>query len=117
MVRSTGALHHPRVLIALINIWRVHYNVFDWRPIPFPNEEPYTHKVMVNYLQTAGLFVIVTTGSDTVHVSTDFEHFEPIISQSVMKDAVAPLPDRAALLLVGSDGLYTFEAECPVPGD
>ncbi|MCQ0092071.1 hypothetical protein [Roseovarius sp. M141] len=27
-----GAAYNPRVLIALMNIWRVHYNVFDWRP-------------------------------------------------------------------------------------
>lgn len=26
-----GATYNPRVLIALMNIWRVHYNYFDWR--------------------------------------------------------------------------------------
>ncbi len=26
-----GAAYSPRVLIALMNIWRVHYNFFDWR--------------------------------------------------------------------------------------
>ncbi len=31
-----GAAYSPRVLIALINIWRVHYNFFDWRPFNPP---------------------------------------------------------------------------------
>ena len=26
-----GAAYSPRVLIALLNIWRIHYNFFDWR--------------------------------------------------------------------------------------
>ncbi len=35
-----GAAYNPRVLIALMNIWRVHYNFFDWRPYRLPlNEE------------------------------------------------------------------------------
>ncbi len=42
-----GAAYSPRVLIALLNIWRVHYNFFDWRSFNPPtttdgilNEEP-----------------------------------------------------------------------------
>ncbi len=31
-----GAAYSPRVLIALLNIWRVHYNFFDWRPFNPP---------------------------------------------------------------------------------
>lgn len=31
-----GAAYNPRVLIALMNIWRVHYNFFDWRPYRTP---------------------------------------------------------------------------------
>jgi hypothetical protein len=27
-----GVAYNPRVLIALMKIWRVHYNFFDWRP-------------------------------------------------------------------------------------
>ena len=34
-----GAAYNPRVLIALMNIWRVHYNFFDWRPYQQPMEE------------------------------------------------------------------------------
>ncbi len=34
-----GAAYNPRVLIALMNIWRVHYNFFDWRPYRLPLEE------------------------------------------------------------------------------
>jgi hypothetical protein len=34
-----GAAYNPRVLIALMNIWRVHYNFFDWRPYRQPLEE------------------------------------------------------------------------------
>ncbi|EKE45715.1 hypothetical protein OCGS_0134 [Oceaniovalibus guishaninsula JLT2003] len=33
-----GAAYNPRVLIALMNIWRVHYNFFDWRPYRTPLE-------------------------------------------------------------------------------
>ena len=33
-----GAAYNPRVLIALMNIWRVHYNFFDWRPYRAPLE-------------------------------------------------------------------------------
>jgi hypothetical protein len=31
-----GAAYSPRVLIALLDIWRVHYNFFDWRPFNPP---------------------------------------------------------------------------------
>jgi|GEM_PF-1278775 len=31
-----GAAYSPRVLIALMNIWRVHYNFFDWRTYQSP---------------------------------------------------------------------------------
>lgn len=31
-----GAAYSPRVLIALLNIWRVHYNYFDWRTYSSP---------------------------------------------------------------------------------
>lgn len=34
-----GAAYNPRVLIALMNIWRVHYNFFDWRPYKTPQDE------------------------------------------------------------------------------
>jgi hypothetical protein len=33
-----GAAYNPRVLIALMNIWRIHYNFFDWRPYRLPLE-------------------------------------------------------------------------------
>lgn len=33
-----GAPYNPRVLIALINIWRVHYNYFDWRTYTPPED-------------------------------------------------------------------------------
>lgn len=31
-----GAAYSPRVLIALMNIWRVHHNFFDWRTYESP---------------------------------------------------------------------------------
>lgn len=33
-----GAAYNPRVLIAMMNIWRVHYNFFDWRSYTLPVE-------------------------------------------------------------------------------
>ncbi|MCF6432112.1 hypothetical protein [Leisingera sp. MMG026] len=33
-----GAASNPRVLIALMNIWRVHCNFFNWRPYKLPLE-------------------------------------------------------------------------------
>ena len=38
-----GAAYIPRVLIALMNIWRVHYNFFDWRPYRTPLEARMHH--------------------------------------------------------------------------
>ncbi|OWY14569.1 hypothetical protein B6V72_04770 [Thioclava sp. F34-6] len=34
-----SAAYNPRILIALMNIWRVHYNFFAWRPYRTPLEE------------------------------------------------------------------------------
>lgn len=33
-----GAAYNPRVLIAMMNIWRAHYNFFDWRSHKLPFE-------------------------------------------------------------------------------
>lgn len=33
-----GSAYNPRVLIAILNIWRIYYNFFDWRPYSSPEE-------------------------------------------------------------------------------
>jgi hypothetical protein len=78
----------------------------------FPNPEPYYGSVWIEYLDQARLYVTGSTLSDVVHVSEDFETFAPTHSPVVINSLVAPLPDRPGLLLVGPDGLYTFEADC-----
>lgn len=34
-----GSAYNPRVLIAMLNIWRIYYNFFDWREYSSPDEE------------------------------------------------------------------------------
>jgi len=34
-----GSAYNPRVLIAMLNIWRIHYNFFDWQTYASPDEE------------------------------------------------------------------------------
>lgn len=82
----------------------------------FPDPEPYSASASIDYLEAAGIFVI-KSGNGAVHVSVDFTRFDVVPSPSAISTVVAPLPDRPGLLLVGSDGLYTFEAECPIDGE
>ncbi len=51
-----------------------------------------------------------------VYTSRDFVNFEKTPSPSPIKSAIAALPDRPGMLLVGPDGLYTLEADCPGGG-
>lgn len=78
----------------------------------FPHPEP-DGSVMIDHIEASGLFVVTRSTSDTVHISTDFRRFDALAAPSAVTKVVAALPDRPALLLVGEDGLYTLEAECP----
>lgn len=68
----------------------------------------------IGWLDEAGLFVVVGSQDMAVYTSRDFVSFEKIPSPVPIASAVAALPDRAGMLLVGTDGLYTLDAECPV---
>ncbi|WP_126623190.1 hypothetical protein [Oceaniglobus ichthyenteri] len=37
-----GSAYNPRVLIAMLNIWRIYYNFFDWRAYASPDEDEAT---------------------------------------------------------------------------
>jgi hypothetical protein len=37
-----GSAYNPRVLIAMLNIWRIYYNFFDWRAYASPDEDENT---------------------------------------------------------------------------
>ena len=37
-----GSAYNPRVLIAMLNIWRIYYNFFDWRTYASPDEDERT---------------------------------------------------------------------------
>ena len=83
----------------------------------FPVAEPRISTVEIVHIAAAQLFVAVERRSATVYVSNDFESFRRVISPTPITRLVAQLPDRPGLLLVGADGLYTFEADCPAQGD
>ena len=59
---------------------------------------------------------MVVSRDDGVYTSKDFASFERVPSPVPITSDVAALPDRAGMLLVGTDGLYTLEAECPPGG-
>ncbi|WP_409734462.1 hypothetical protein [Tabrizicola flagellatus] len=56
---------------------------------------------------------MVGSKAQTVLTSRDFVRFDKTVSPVPIKSAVAALPDRQGMLLVGPDGLYTLEADCP----
>ncbi len=92
-------------------------NTLTTRPsTSFPVAEPRISAVGIVHIAAAKLFVVVERHSANVYVSEDFESFRRVESPTPITQLVAPLPDRPGLLLVGADGLYTFEADCPAKG-
>jgi hypothetical protein len=88
------------------------------RPVArFPVAEPRISTVEIVHIAAADIFVVVESRSANVYVSSDFDRFERMASPTPITKLVAALPDRPGLLLVGSDGLYTFEADCPSKSD
>ncbi|WP_139212411.1 hypothetical protein [Jannaschia pohangensis] len=59
------------------------------------------------------LHVLVGDGNRPFHVTSDFRTYRQVETSAPLLDHVAALPDRAAVLLTGEDGLYSLEAECP----
>lgn len=83
----------------------------------FPVAEPRISTVKIVHIVAAELFIVFDRPSANVYVSHDFESFQRVASPTPITRLVALLPDRPGLLLVGTDGLYTFEADCPAQGD
>lgn len=71
---------------------------------------------VITWLEEAALFVVMAANDHAVSTSQDFVSFERLPSPVPITSAVAALPDRPGMLLVGTDGLYTLEAECPTGG-
>ena len=117
-VERVGALSDIRQVGPLVlvqskkGVFRLGKDLVAERVETFPNDEPYRSSVTIEYLAEAGLFIVVSN-RETIHVSKDFAQFEKIEAHKPITSVVAQLPDRPGLLLVGSDGLYTLEAECP----
>lgn len=81
----------------------------------FPEGMQRSATTSITWLEEAALFVVVSR-DDGVYTSKDFASFERVPSPVPITSDVAALPDRAGMLLVGTDGLYTLEAECPPGG-
>jgi hypothetical protein len=102
----------PLVLIQSISgVFRLTEKLGAERVETFP-ETNSPSSTSISWLEEAGLFVVVGAIDGAVYTSQDFVSFQRAPSLSPIKSAVAPLPDRPGLLLVGPDGLYTFEANC-----
>jgi hypothetical protein len=82
----------------------------------FPEGTSPSPTTSITWLVEAGLFVVVGSNAQAAYTSRDFVSFEKTPSPSPIKGAVAALPDRPGMLLVGPDGLYTLEADCPNGG-
>lgn len=101
----------PLVLIqSAQGVFRVTEDLGAERIENFPGRLPST---TIAFLEDAQLFVVAGVADRAVYTSRDFVRFEKVPSPSPIKSAVAALPDRQGMLLVGPDGLYTLEAECP----
>ena len=78
----------------------------------FPIEQPWPHETDIAFVEGANTFVITHRRSGDVYISTDFEKFTRVPTPAPIQSIVGSLPDRPGLLLVGADGLYTFEGFC-----
>ena len=79
----------------------------------FPIEQPWPHEIEIAFVEGANMFVVAHRRSGDVYVSTDLEQFARVPTPARIHRIVGSLPDRPGLLLVGADGLYTFEGSCP----
>ncbi|RYD18164.1 MAG: hypothetical protein EOP88_23560 [Verrucomicrobiaceae bacterium] len=84
--------------------------------LTFPEGTSPSPTTSVTWLEEAGLFVVVGSNAQAVFTSRDFVSFERVPSPVPITSAVAVLPDRPGMLLVGTDGLYSLEADCPQDG-
>jgi hypothetical protein len=81
--------------------------------LTFPEGTSPLPTTSITWLKEAGMFVVVGSRDQAVFTSRDFVSFERVPSPVPITSDVAALPDRPGMLLVGPDGLYTLEAECP----
>lgn len=104
----------PLVLIqSLQGVFRLS-DTLKAEPVPtFPEGMSPSATTSITWLEDAALFVVVGTSDDAVYTSRDFVSFNRVSSPVPITRDVAALPDRPGMLLVGTDGLYTLEAECP----
>lgn len=106
----------PQVLIQSIKgVFRLTEELASEWVETFPETQS-PSSASINWLEEAGLFVVTSPVAGPVYTSRDFVNFDKTPSPSPIKSAVAALPDRPGMLLVGPDGLYTLEAECPGGG-
>ena len=107
----------PLVLInALEGVFRVTDTLDAEQVQSFPEGTLPLPTTSITWLEDAALFVVVGSNDEAVFTSRDFVSFERVPSPDPITSAVAALPDRPGMLLVGTDGLYTLEAECPRGG-
>lgn len=107
----------PLVLIqSLKGVFRVTDRLDAELVQTFPEGTQPSATTSVTWLEEAALFVVMAANDRAVFTSRDFVSFDRVPSPVPITSAVAALPDRPGMLLVGTDGLYTLEAECPRGG-
>lgn len=108
----------PNVLVqSNKGVFRLSETLVAERIEAFPAPEPYISSARIEYLDQVDLYVMVSARSYVIHTSADLVSFAPVTSRAMITGFAAQLPDRPGLLLVGPDGLYTFEADCAAAGD
>lgn len=109
IIRKVG----PSVLVqSSKGVFRLSDALIAERIETFPHPEPFPSSVWIEYLDQAGIYVTGRSLSYVIYTSDDLVAFSPVQSRVMIKSLAAPLPDRPGLLLVGPDGLYSFEADC-----
>jgi hypothetical protein len=107
----------PLVLIQSLNgVFRVTDTLDAELVQTFPEGTSLSATTSITWLEEAALFVVMAANDHAVFTSRDFVSFDRVPSPVPITSAVAALPDRPGMLLVGTDGLYTLEAECPRGG-
>jgi hypothetical protein len=104
----------PLVLIqSLQGVFRLTDELRAIRVDSIPDAQSPSPTMSITWLDEAGLFVVVGSRDWAVYTSRDFVSSERVPSPVPITSDVAALPDRPGMLLVGTDGLYALEADCP----
>lgn len=107
----------PLVLIqSLMGVFRLTDTLEAEAVLTFPEGTQPSPTTSITWLEDAALFVVVGSREDAVYTSRDFVRFDRLPSPVPITSDVAALPDRPGMLLVGTDGLYALEVECPGGG-